>query len=177
MTNNFIEKRKFYRLPFWEPLLITDGKKTVTGGALNMSRGGVFLKTLNTLPLDSMGHITFVIPGHKKSICLKAKVAHLVFDKQRAEVDCGMGIQFVELSNQHQKMIDDFLDAEKDAYLSLAKVLQDRRPSNVDIERHLQQLGYLKGLDLSSLRYKVRRICTIFEEGQLDGVARAGGVG
>lgn len=176
MNQNFIEKRKFYRLPFMESLLITDGKKTVTGGALNMSRGGVFLKTLTPLSLDSVGHIALVIPGQEKSICLKAKVAHLVFDRQRAEVDCGMGIQFIDLQSHHQRMIDEFLDSEKNAYISLAKVLQARRPSHADIEKHLKQLTYLRGLDLSSLRYKVRRICTIFEEGQTEMPARAGGV-
>jgi hypothetical protein len=176
MNQNFVEKRKFYRLPFSESLLITDGKKTVCGSALNISRGGLFLKTLEPLSLDSVGHIMFLIPGQNKSISLKAKVAHLVFDKQRAEVDCGMGIQFISVDNQHQKIIDDFLDAEKNAYLSLEKVLAERRPNTADIERHLQQLSYLRGLDLSSLRYKVRRICTIFDDNQNEMVSRAGGV-
>jgi len=163
MQQNFIEKRRFYRLPFGEPLLVTDTHKTVVGGALNISRGGVFLKTLNPLPLDSVGHVSFVLPGQEKSICFKAKVAHLVFDRQRAEVDCGMGLQFVEVEARHQRILDQYLENEKTAYLALEQVLKARRPVVAEIEKHLEHLTQLKGLDLSELRYRVARICTIFE--------------
>lgn len=176
MEQHFIEKRRFYRLPFGEPLFVTDGHQTVVGQALNLSRGGLFLKTLNPLPLDALGNLVFILPGNEKSVCLKTKVAHLVFDRQRAEVDCGMGLQFVEISNSHQKMIDDFIEREKTAYLALEKVLKERRPSVNEIEKHLKQLSHLKGLDLSALRYRVYRICTIFENVIPENNARTGGV-
>jgi hypothetical protein len=167
MEKNFIEKRRFYRLPFSESLLVTDNQSAVVGGALNISRGGVFLKTLNPLPLDSIGHVSFVLPGQEKSICFKAKVAHLVFDRQRAEVDCGMGLQFVEIEEKHQRILDQYIESEKAAYESLNKVLKARRPVVSDIEKHLQQLSHLRELDLSQLRYRVARICTIFETNSL----------
>ncbi len=174
MKNNFIEKRMFYRLPFEETLLMTDGSQTVVGTALNISRGGLFLKSLKPLPLDSRGHVTFLLPGHPKSLCIKAKVAHLVFDRQRAEVDCGMGLQFVEIDSSHQALIDSFIDKEKEAYLSLQRVLKERRPMVSEIEKHFKQLPELQGLELSSLRYKVNRICTIFEA---DPALKVGGAG
>ncbi|NBX93527.1 MAG: PilZ domain-containing protein [Proteobacteria bacterium] len=164
MDKNFVEKRQFYRLPFGETLLMTDGNKTVVGGSLNISRGGIFLKTLEPLTLDSRGFISFMIPGHPKSLCLKAKVAHLVFDRQRAEVDCGMGLQFLEIDLSQQKLIDDYIDNQQSAYLALQKVVNQRRPSSTEIEYHLKQLSHLREMDLSSLRYRVNRICTIFEK-------------
>jgi uncharacterized protein (TIGR02266 family) len=174
MEKNFIEKRRFYRLPLNVSLLVTDNQGTVVGGALNISRGGVFLKTLKPLPLDSIGHVTFVLPGQEKSICFKAKVAHLVFDRQRAEVDCGMGLQFVEIEEKHQRILDQYIENEKVAYEALDKVLRARRPLVSDIEKHLQQLTHLRGLDLSELRYRVARICTIFETTSLGEVGRMG---
>lgn len=174
MESNFIEKRRFFRLPFSESLLVTDNHKTVVGGALNISRGGVFLKTLTPLTLDSVGHVSFVLPGQEKSICFKAKVAHLVFDRQRAEVDCGMGLQFVDVDVRHQQTIDQYIENEKQAYESLDKVLKARRPEVAEIEKHLQLLPHLRGLNLSSLRYRVARICTIFETGYMGQVGTLG---
>ena len=163
MADNFIEKRKYYRLPFGESSLLTDGKNTVVGGALNLSRGGIFLKTLNPLPINSYGYLSFVIPGQQNSVSLKVKVAHLIFDRQRAEVDCGMGLQFVEVSLRHQQFIDSYLQQIKNAYLELQRILKPRRPSVSEIEKQLALVKDLRGLDLSSLRYRVNRICTIFE--------------
>ncbi|MFM8269803.1 MAG: PilZ domain-containing protein [Pseudomonadota bacterium] len=174
MEPNFIEKRRFYRLPFGESLLLTDNQNTVVGGALNISRGGVFLKTLKPLPLDSVGHVSFVIPGQETSICFKAKVAHLVFDRQRAEVDCGMGLQFIEIDVKHQQILDQHIEQEKQAYLALDKVLKARRPAVAEIEKHLQQLKFLRGSDLSTLRYRVARICTIFETGLMEDLGSLG---
>ena len=176
MAQNFIEKRQFYRLPFQESLLITDGKKTVVGEALNISRGGVFLKTLTPLPLDFPGLLNFVIPGQPKSICVNAKVAHLVFDRQRAEVDCGMGVQFTDPEARVQQMIDQFLEEEKNAYLSLAEVLRVRRPDVAKVEKFLIRLKHLRGSELSTLRYRVERICTIFEDSQNVILGKTGGI-
>ena len=174
MDRNFIEKRRFYRLPFIESILTTDGQNTVVGRALNIGRGGVFQKTLKPLPIGSVGLVGFILPGQEKSISFKAKVAHLVFDRQRAEVDCGMGLQFIEVEPEHQKLLDEFIENEKAAYLSLDKVLKNRRPEGADIERYLKQLTHLRGMDLSSLRYRVARICTIFETNYLGELESAG---
>jgi len=163
MEKNFVEKRQYHRLPFSEKLLLTDQKKGMVGGALNLSRGGLFLKTLNPFPIDSIGLVTFMLPGQDRSISFKGKVAHLVFDRQRAEVDCGMGIQFIDIDPKHQSLLDDFLEREKTAYLALNEVLKNRHPSFLEINRYLQQLQLLRGLDLSELRYRVARICTLFE--------------
>lgn len=163
MEKNFVEKRQYHRLPFTKKLLLTDQKKSLVGGALNLSRGGLFLKTLNPFPIDSVGLVSFMLPGQEKSISFKAKVVHLVFDRQRAEVDCGMGIQFVDIELHHQKLLDEFLENEKTAYLALNEVLQNQRPSQAEVNIYLEQLSDLRGLELSELRYRVARICTIFE--------------
>lgn len=176
MSFNFIEKRQHFRLPFFDSLLMTDGKKTVVGDALNISRGGLFLKTLNSLPLDFSGYLSFLIPGESQSICVKAKVAHLVFDRQRAEVDCGMGIRFIDPEPKVQSLIDTFIEEEKKAYLALAEVLRERRPQVAQVEKFMLRLKHLRGLELSSLRYRVERICTIFEDTQNTILGKAGGV-
>jgi len=175
MNNHFIEKRQYYRLPFSESTLFTDGKNSIVGSALNMSRGGIFLKSLHPAPINSQGYLTLVIPGHKESISLKVKVAHLIFDRQRAEVDCGMGLQFMELSLGHQQMIDDYLEKIKQAYLALERILKARKPSVSEMEKQLELLPYLKGSDLSSLRYRVGRVCAIFEAHAEFSIKTAGG--
>jgi hypothetical protein len=70
--------------------------------------------------------------------------------------------------------LDEYIDKEKQAYEALDKVLRARRPVVSDIEKHLQQLTHLRGLDLSELRYRVARICTIFETTALGEVGSMG---
>ena len=48
-------------------------------------------------------------------------------------------------------------------YLELKKLLQPERPNLGELERFLKKMPTLKKLDLLALRYRVNRICTLFE--------------
>src|SRR5688572_25843424 len=97
-TAPFIERRKEYRLPFQEKVIFSDGQKSMAAYAANISRGGIFATSLDPFPIDTQGFLAFFLPGQNSSFCVKAKVVHIVFDRQRCEIECGMGFQFLELT-------------------------------------------------------------------------------
>ena len=159
----FVEKRKEYRLPFEQKTVMTDGVRSVTAYSANISRGGVFLLSLEPLPLQTNVMIAFMLPSQPLSLCLKGKVAHIVFDRQRAEVECGMGVQFQDISESHRSLLNLHILNEKMAYQELKKLLEPAKPNLLELERLLKKIPTVKNRELTALRYRVNRICTIFE--------------
>ncbi len=161
--DTFIERRKEYRLPLDQKTILTDGKRSVTAYSANLSRGGLFLLSLEPFSIDTKVWLAFMLPAHSMSLCLKGRVAHIVFDKQRCEIDCGMGVQFIDVGESHKSLINLHILNEKMAYLELKKLLLPAKPNLSEVERLLKTLPALRATDLSALRYRVNRICTIFE--------------
>ncbi len=163
MNQSFIERRREYRLPFGDKVIFTDGKESVTAYALNISRGGLFVKTLSPFPIQTMTILGFFLPRQEKSICVNAKVAHLVFDKQRCEIDCGMGLTFVDLNESLKNVINNHILNEQRTYQELQKILAVPKPDAHALKESLKKMPSLEGLDLLALRYRVNRICTLFD--------------
>ena len=161
--SGFHERRKEYRLPYAEKVIFTDGQRTMTAHAANMSRGGVFAKTLNPFPIDTSGFLAFSLPQQSNALVVRAKVAHLVFDKHRCEVECGMGLQFIELTKTQKSALNLHVLNEQSSYLELRELLKVERPDVNVVSRVLQRLPHLFESDLLGLRYRVSRICTLFE--------------
>jgi Tfp pilus assembly protein PilZ len=159
----FIERRKQYRLPFEDKVIFTDGNRSLTAYASNISKGGLFVTSVEPYPIETKGHIAFFLPGQDKCLSFKAKIVHIVFDRQRCEVDNGMGFMFADVTAEQQAVLNNHLEREQDAYLELKKVLSSERPNSEEISRCLKGLPSLRRHELLALRYKVNRICTLFE--------------
>lgn len=159
----FIERRKQYRLPYLEKVIFTDGKRSTTAYAANISRGGVFVTSLDPFAIDTQVQMAFHLPNQANSFCVKGKVAHIVFDRQRCEVENGMGFQFQELNEQQTSILNLHILNEQTAYMELRKVLEAKKPDAVQIASLLKRLPSLARTDLLYLRYRVNRICTLFE--------------
>lgn len=162
-STNFIERRKEYRLPYSSKIILCDGGRSATAYAANVSRGGLFIMSLDPFPIDTKLHMVMLLPDHPNSICLRAKVVHIVYDRQRCEVECGMGIQFIELNESHKSILNLHILNEKMAYMELRKLLAPAKPNMAEVIRWVKKLPTLREIDLAALRYRVNRICTIFE--------------
>lgn len=160
---DFIERRKQHRLPYEVKVIFTDGRGSYTGYACNISQGGIFMQSLNPFPIDTRGYLNFILPAESQSLCVPGKVAHVVFDRQRCEVDNGMGFQFQDVTAAQQQILNDHMNNDQRAYLELQRILKEDRPDAVEIRSWIKKLPHLRHLDLLGLRYKVNRICTIFE--------------
>lgn len=162
-TTPFIERRKEYRLPYHDKVIFTDGNKSATAYAINVSRGGLFVTSLDPLPIDTQIYMAFLLPNQPKAFCVKGRVAHIVFDRQRCEVECGMGLMFLELNDSQKSILNLHILNEQSNYLALKKLLQEVEPNTVEVQKRLKHMPHLQRYDLLGLRYKVNRICTIFE--------------
>lgn len=162
-TTPFIERRKEYRLPYFEKVIYSDGSQSASAYGANISRGGIFVTTLEPFPLDTQVMLAFCLPDQEFSFCLKGKVAHIVFDRQRCEIECGMGFVFEELDEIQRETLNQHILDEQKSYSGLRIVLEKEYPNFSEIESYLHRFPSLKGYDLLRLRYRVNRICTIFE--------------
>lgn len=156
-------RRMDFRLPFHEKVIFTDGNSGGAAYAVNISRGGMFVATLDPMPIDGVLRMAFCFPNQMQSFCAKAKVAHIIYDRQGCEIDCGMGFQFLELNEAQKSVLNLHIVNEQTAYLDLKKLLIDKSPNASDISTCLKGLSCLRQRDLLDLRYRVNRICTIFE--------------
>jgi uncharacterized protein (TIGR02266 family) len=71
---------------------------------LNLSRGGIAIRTTNPLELASKIKVRFRMPGSKRDIDAEG---HVAWSDRRV----GMGIQFEKVDPANQTIIDDFVDA------------------------------------------------------------------
>lgn len=162
-TPDFIERRKQHRLPYEHKMIFTDGKKSFAAYACNISQGGMFVRSMDPFPIDTKGFLNFLLPAEGTSLCVPGKVVHVVFDRQRCEVDNGMGFQFTDMSAAHQQILNDHMISDQRAYQELQRILREERPDANEVRAWIKKLPHLMHLDLLGLRYKVNRICTIFE--------------
>jgi uncharacterized protein (TIGR02266 family) len=78
---------------------------TIAGAlTLNLSRGGIAIRTTSPLDPGSRARLRFRLPGSKREIDVDARIA--CRDRQ-----VGMGLQFEKVDPTDQAAIDHFVDA------------------------------------------------------------------
>ena len=159
-----IEKRSDVRLPFTSRVLFSNDKGIMVAHGLDLSRGGMFVRTLDTYSIDDLGILSFTLPGVKRVISVKSRIAHIIFDKQRCEIECGLGIQFHDLSSETSEAIRRFLSGQKEAYRELQTLLSNDKPNLSDLSGCLSRIPSISEKDILGLRYRVNRICTLLED-------------
>ena len=162
-TTEFINRRREHRIPYFEKIIFSDGKNHLTAHPINISRGGLFITTLDSMPLETMGYLVFMLSSHSRSISIKARVAHIVYDKQRCEVECGMGLQFLDITRTQLNLLTLHILNDQNNYLELREALKDEKPNFITVSRIKSKLPGLDRYDLLGLRYRVNRICTLFD--------------
>jgi CheY-like chemotaxis protein len=97
-------RRSSPRVVLGIPIAYRFGNTIAAALTLNLSKGGIAVRTMS--PLDSMAkaRLRFRLPGSKKDIDADARVA---WSDRRV----GMGLQFDRVDQADQSAIDDFVDA------------------------------------------------------------------
>ena len=80
----------------------------------NISGGGIFLEVHTLIPLDQEVNLSFNIPGQAKPMQLRAKVVRhhamqTMDDDMNPKTVQGVGLAFVQLSPEDQKIIEQFV--------------------------------------------------------------------
>lgn len=86
------------------PVAYRFGNTIAAALTLNLSKGGIAIRTMSPLASGSAARIRFRLPGSKRDIDAEARV---VWSDRRS----GMGLQFEKVDPSDQTSIDDFVDA------------------------------------------------------------------
>jgi uncharacterized protein (TIGR02266 family) len=86
------------------PIACRVGNTISAALTLNLSRGGIAIRTTSPLQTGAGVRLRFRLPGSKKDIDAEARV-------QWSSNRVGMGLQFVRVESADQAAIDDFVDA------------------------------------------------------------------
>ena len=101
--DNF-NRRSSPRVVLGIPIQYRFGNTIAAALTLNLSRGGIAIRTTSPLDSGAMIKVRFRMPGSKRDIDAEGKVA---WSDRRV----GMGIQFDKVDPSHQTIIDNFVDA------------------------------------------------------------------
>jgi uncharacterized protein (TIGR02266 family) len=86
------------------PISYRFGNTIATALTLNLSRGGIAIRTTSPLELGTKARLRFRLPGGKREIDVEGRVAWC--DRRS-----GMGLQFDRVEPAEQAAIDEFVDA------------------------------------------------------------------
>jgi len=87
-------------------------RQTVLSGfSVDLSTGGLFIKTDFPIDIDENLALIFSLPGQEKAVSCKARVAwvNLKNNLRKPELPPGVGVQFIDLSLDAMKAIRRFL--------------------------------------------------------------------
>lgn len=89
-----------------------DQKMLLTGFTVNLSMGGLYLKTDYPLKPEESLLLIFTLPGQERSISCKVRVAwvNAKENPRKADLAPGAGLQFVDISLENMKAIRRFME-------------------------------------------------------------------
>jgi len=97
-------RRSSPRVVLGIPIAYRFGNTIAAALTLNLSHGGIAIRTTSPLDQDTRARLRFRLPGSKRDIDADARVA---WSDRRV----GMGLQFEKMSVEDQAAIDEFVDA------------------------------------------------------------------
>ena len=101
--DNF-NRRSSPRVVLGIPIQYRFGNTIAAALTLNLSRGGIAIRTTSPLEADTRIRVRFRMPGSKRDIDAEGRVAW-------SDRRIGMGVQFETVDPAHQSLIDGFVDA------------------------------------------------------------------
>ena len=105
---SFEEKRRYPRIPASIEVNYDYGMESFTDYTLNLSQGGLYIKTTRPLDMGSLITVDFTLPSFDYSFRISGKV---VWKKtvETEEGPPGMGIEFQDLSKDDEDTLIQFI--------------------------------------------------------------------
>ena len=110
INNQFVERREHPRAVVKIEIEFKHTIDFVSSYMLNISKGGLFIKTDEALPLDTVVFLRFSLPGDTKLIETAGKVVWCHTRKEKGYFPNGMGIKFLKLHSDDAEKIKIFVD-------------------------------------------------------------------
>lgn len=106
--NEFIEKRKSPRVEVRWPINLSSNQETIEGETVNISSDGISLCCDDPLPLNAIFNIS-IMPMNQSMIEIKGKVIWSDCYGIEDETTYGIGICFVEISDEDQQKFNELI--------------------------------------------------------------------
>ena len=110
INNQFVERREHPRAVVKIEIEFKHTIDFVSSYMLNISKGGLFIKTDEALPLDTIVFLRFTLPDDNKPIETAGKVVWCNTRKEKGYFPNGMGIKFLKLHSNDAEKIKIFVD-------------------------------------------------------------------
>ena len=101
---DYFNRRSSARVVLGIPIQYRFGNTIAAALTLNLSRGGIAVRTTSPLDSGSKIKVRFRMPGSRRDIDAEGRVAW-------SDHHVGMGVQFEKVDPSHQTIIDNFVDA------------------------------------------------------------------
>jgi len=103
------ERRAEPRVPVELEVHYRSAQEFLTAYTVNISGGGIFIKTREPLPLNQVVHLRFTLPGIAHVFNLHGLVVWTNPQPSRSSFPSGMGIKFMNLDPEGKKLIAGFV--------------------------------------------------------------------
>ena len=107
------EKRTSPRIETNIDIMFRESGAFIKSYMLNVSNGGLFLKTENPLPIDSLVTLRIKLPGETEVMEVQGCVVWSNPKFKNNAFPAGMGIQFNKMKPDDRKKIDEFVEKYK----------------------------------------------------------------
>ncbi len=103
------ERRTSPRLPTKLVVRFTTPRAFLDQYTHNISKGGLFIKMENPLPVDTQLEFEIHLPLTRREIRIKGQVVHV--QPEEGAMPTGVGVQFVDLDEETKKTLDAYVHA------------------------------------------------------------------
>ena len=157
------ENRRSYRLPFRTKFVVGTESRVITGNAINISAGGIFVMTLDPFPRETICRCVFQLEPRSPPISCESIVKRVIASTGGLEETPGMGMNFTETGNNNLVRIKSFMEENKKNFELASTILSSGEPDLVSLEPLVRQMHLPPHLDLGELRFYVERILRTVE--------------
>jgi uncharacterized protein (TIGR02266 family) len=103
-------RRSFERAPVSGPVRVETSDKTFAGFMVNISEGGLMIRTYDLPRPDERITLNFQLPSSDYSHSVKAVVVWVSHGRADIDLPKGMGVRFIELGDDDREHIRRYMD-------------------------------------------------------------------
>ena len=149
-----VENRKFYRIPNMGRFVLGNSNKLFTGSALNVSFGGAFVHIfdLSSFKSGDLLKCDFVLYEGGSVFSSQVEVRRVAYGSANHFDYSGLGLQFVDLKDESQKGLYQYILDQKRTYEILGALLINTEPDLRSIRPLISKLPFSRQFDLRALK-------------------------
>ena len=149
-----IENRRYYRLPSQARFVLGNDKRVYSGKSTNISLGGAFVHMLDVTGIQSGDKFKCDFSLFEKSpvITGTVRIKRVAVGSINPSDYMGAGIEFLELSSEARRVLEEYIFEQKGLYEMLGTLLNNTEPDLRSMKPLISKLPIQKQIELRDLR-------------------------